>query len=147
MITKVNVGTFYEKELQKTNQKEFRVEKVIKRKSNTEKKNNKEKKHHNLAVPVDLKKLRDVVDKKIVKKDLYNAKVKEIEDKIPDITNFATTAALNAKINEVKYEIPSITNLATNASLGAIINEVKGEIPSITDFAAFTTVENKITWR
>ena len=27
------VGTFYVKELQKTNQKEFRVEKVIKRKS------------------------------------------------------------------------------------------------------------------
>ena len=27
-------GTFYEKELQKTNQKEFRVEKVIKRKTN-----------------------------------------------------------------------------------------------------------------
>ena len=27
-------GTFYEKELQKTNQKEFRVEKVIKRKGN-----------------------------------------------------------------------------------------------------------------
>ena len=26
------VGTFYEKELQKTNQKEFRTEKVIKRK-------------------------------------------------------------------------------------------------------------------
>ena len=26
------VGTFYEKELQKTNQKEFRIEKVIKRK-------------------------------------------------------------------------------------------------------------------
>ena len=28
------IGTFYEKELQKTNQKEFRVEKVIKRKDN-----------------------------------------------------------------------------------------------------------------
>ena len=28
------VGTFYEKELQKTNPKEFRVEKVIKRKGN-----------------------------------------------------------------------------------------------------------------
>ena len=28
------VGTFYEKELRKTNQKEFRVEKVIKRKGN-----------------------------------------------------------------------------------------------------------------
>ena len=29
-----NVGSFYEKELQKTNQKEFRIEKVIKRKGN-----------------------------------------------------------------------------------------------------------------
>ena len=28
------VGTFYEKELQKTNQEEFRIEKVIKRKGN-----------------------------------------------------------------------------------------------------------------
>ena len=28
------VGTFYEKELQKTNQKEFRIEKVTKRKGN-----------------------------------------------------------------------------------------------------------------
>ena len=28
------IGTFYEKELQKTNQKEFRIEKVIKRKGN-----------------------------------------------------------------------------------------------------------------
>ena len=26
------IGTFYEKELQKTNQKEFRIEKVLKRK-------------------------------------------------------------------------------------------------------------------
>ena len=30
----VIIGTFYEKELQKTNQKEFRIEKVIKRKGN-----------------------------------------------------------------------------------------------------------------
>ena len=28
------IGTFYEKELQKTNQKEFRIKKVIKRKGN-----------------------------------------------------------------------------------------------------------------
>ena len=28
------IGTFYEKELQKTNQKEFRIEKVIKKKEN-----------------------------------------------------------------------------------------------------------------
>ena len=36
-------------------------------------------------VSVDLSKLSDV----------YNAKIKNIEDKIPDITNLATTAALN----------------------------------------------------
>ena len=29
------IGTFYEKELQKTNQKKFRIEKVIKRKGDT----------------------------------------------------------------------------------------------------------------
>ena len=35
-----------------------------------------------------------------------------IENKILDITNLATNTSLNAKINEVKNEIPSITNLA-----------------------------------
>ena len=43
---------------------------------------------------------------------MYNAKIKDIEDKIPGITNLATNTALNAKINEVKNGIPSITNLA-----------------------------------
>ena len=32
-----NVGTFYEKKLQKTNQEEFRVEKAIKKKGNANK--------------------------------------------------------------------------------------------------------------
>ena len=48
---------------------------------------------------------------------MYYAKIKDIEDKIPSITNIATTAALYAKINEVKNEILSITNLATNVLL------------------------------
>ena len=46
----------------------------------------------------------------VVKKDLYNVKIKNIEDKMPDITNLATKASLNAKINEVKGGIPSVTN-------------------------------------
>ena len=58
----------------------------------------------------------------VVKKDVYNAKIKNIEDKIPDITNLATNASLNAKIYKVKGEIPSTTNFATNASLNANIN-------------------------
>ena len=50
-------------------------------------------------VPVDLSKLSDVVENDVVKKDVYNAKIKNIEDKIPDITNLATNSSLNAKIN------------------------------------------------
>ena len=64
-----------------------------------------------VPVPVDLSKLTNVVKNDVVKTDVYNAKIKNIEDKIPDITNLTAVAAVNAKINEVKGEIPSITNL------------------------------------
>ena len=40
-----------------------------------------------VPVPVDLSKLSDVVKNDAGKKDLYNAKIKNIEDKFPDITN------------------------------------------------------------
>ena len=49
-----------------------------------------------LPVPVDLSKLSDVVEN-----DVYKAKNKNIEDKIPDITNLATNSTLNSKINQV----------------------------------------------
>ena len=100
-----------------------------------------------LPVLVDLSKLSNVVKNDVVKKDVYNAKIKNIENKIPGITNLATNASLNAKINEVKGVIPSITNLATNASSNAKINEVKNEIPNITNLTTTTAliaVENKI---
>ena len=57
---------------------------------------------------VDLIKLSDVVKNGAVKKDAYNAKTKNIEKKIPDITNLATKTTLNAKINKVKGERASI---------------------------------------
>ena len=40
-----------------------------------------------VRVPVDLSKLSDVVRNDVVKKDVYNAKIKNVEDAIPDITN------------------------------------------------------------
>ena len=95
-------------------------------------------------VPVDLSKLSDVVKNDVFKKYIYDAKIKDIEDKIPNITNVATTAALNAKINEVKDEIHSTTNLVTDASLNVKINEVKGKKPSITNLATTAALENKI---
>ena len=60
---------------------------------------------------------------------IYNVKIKNIEDKIPDITNLATKTTLNAKINEVKGEISSIMNLGAKASLTAVENK----IPSVSN--------------
>ena len=83
----------------------------------------------------------------LLKKVAYNAQIKNIEDKIPNITNLATNTTRNANINEAKGEIPSITNLATTAALNAKTNEVKGKIPSITNLVNTTVliaVENKI---
>ena len=99
-----------------------------------------------VPVPVHLSKVSDVLKNDDAKKDVCNAKIKNIEEKIPDITNLAINASLKAKINEVKGEIPNITNLDTNASLNANINEIKNKIPNITNLAATTAptaVESK----
>ena len=50
--------------------------------------------------------------------------MKNIKDKIPDISNLATKSNLNTKINEVKNEIPSITGLATTSALTAVENKI-----------------------
>ena len=97
--------------------------------------------------PVNLSKLSNVVKNDVVKKDVYTAMIKNIEDKIPDITKLATNTTLSAKINEVKREIPSITTLVTTNALNTKINKVKNKIPNNTNLAtatALTAVENKI---
>ena len=84
--------------------------------------------HKFVRVPVDLSTLSDVEKNDFVKKEVYNAQIKNIECieyKIPDITNLATNTTLEAKTNEVKKEIPSITDLATTAGLNPKINEGK----------------------
>ena len=50
---------------------------------------------------VDLSKLSDEVKNDTVKKDVYNAKIKNIEDKISTITNLVANTTLYAKINAV----------------------------------------------
>ena len=56
---------------------------------------------------------------------VYKAKIKDVEDKISDIT---------------KHKIPTITTSVTNASFNATINEVKNEIPGINNLAATTAL-------
>ena len=78
-----------------------------------------------VPVLVDLSKLSDVVKNVVIKKDVYNAKIKNIEDKMLDIANLAPKTTVNGKINQVKCEIPSITNLATTTALTAVKNNIK----------------------
>ena len=74
--------------------------------------------------------------------------MKNIEDKITDITNLATETTLNAKIKKFKNKIASIANLATTTALNIKINENKGKIRNINNSAATTgppVVDNKIS--
>ena len=65
----------------------------------------------------------------LLKKDVYNGKIKNIEDKIPDVTNLATNTTLNARINEFKIELPSNANLVTTTtSLNPKINGSKSKM-------------------
>ena len=75
-----------------------------------------------VPVLVDLSKLSFVVQNDVVKENVYNAKIKNIEDKIPDIINVATNTTLNAKINVVKKKTSNITNLATTTALTPVEN-------------------------
>ena len=95
------------------------------------------------TTPVDLIKLSNIVKHDVVKKTEYNAKIKYIEDKIPDITNLTTKTTLNAKINEVKGEIPSITNLATNTAVPVVENK----IPNVSNLVKKTDYNTNINER
>ena len=93
-----------------------------------------------VPVTVNLSKLSDVVKNLVVKKDEYNAKIKNIEKKISDTNNLAINFNLNAKIDEVKNKIPNINNFATTTALA---NENK--IPNVSNFVKKTDYNTKIS--
>ena len=98
-------------------------------------------------IPLDFSKLSDIVKNDVLKKDVYNAKSKNIEDVISGITSFATNVTINAKLNEVNSGMPSIANLTTNYALIGKINEFKSKTSNITTLAtttALTAVDNKV---
>ena len=76
------------------------------------------------TAPVDLNKLSNVVKNDVVKKTEHNAKIKNIKDKIPGITNLANKTTSNAKITEFKTEVSSINNLVTTTAFTAVENKV-----------------------
>ena len=96
-------------------------------------------------VPVDLSKLSNVVKNEVVKNTEYNAKMKNIEDKIPDITNLTTKTTLNTKINEVKTEISSISDLAITLALTFSNLNFSSLVKKIDYDTKVNKIENKIT--
>ena len=63
-----------------------------------------------VPAPFDLSKLSNVVKVDVIKKDVYNAQIKNIKDKILDITDLAANTTFYVKINEVDGELPAIPN-------------------------------------
>ena len=59
---------------------------------------------------------------------------------MPSITNLPTTACLNANINEIKNKIPDITNLATSTALTGVKTKIPYQSKNIT-----TPEFNKLT--
>ena len=73
-------------------------------------------------------------------KDVYNAKIKNIENNIPSITNLATTTAHNAKTNKIKNEIPDITNLAATT----VRTAVKNKGPNVSNLIKKLTIPQEL---
>ena len=63
-----------------------------------------------------LKKVNSIDTSRLVNKTDFNIRIKDTEQKIPDITKLATTVVLNVKIDEVKNEIANITCLSTSTT-------------------------------
>ena len=93
-----------------------------------------------VPVPVALSKLSDELKNDFVKKNACNAKIKNNEDKIPDITSVAFNAALNAKINEIKNNISKVTKLATTTTA---LTAVENEIPNVSSLSKKLTMIQK----
>ena len=64
-----------------------------------------------------------------------------LENKIPDPIRLAKKLDYNAKITEIENKMPSITGLTTNAALTAIENK----IPNISSLVKKADYDTKIT--
>ena len=96
-----------------------------------------------VPIPTDLSKLSNLVKNDLVKKTDYNAKITEIEIKIPDISNLAAKASLNT----IENKIPGTSRLVKKTDYNTKTTEIENKIPDISNLATkieLTTVENKI---
>ena len=113
-----STGEFYEKELQKIDQQEFRIEKVIKKEGD--------------KLYVKWKGYDNSFNSWIDKKDLdFEDKINKIDKKIPYISSL---------VKKTEGKLPSITGLATNSELTA----VKNKIPDVNSLVKRTNFNTKL---
>ena len=55
--------------------------------------------------PVDLSKLSNAAKNDVVKKDVYNAKIKYIEDKIPNVSNLGKKLTITQELVTLKIKL------------------------------------------
>ena len=78
---------------------------------------------------------------KLLKKTEYTAKIKNVKNEIPNISNLATKNILNREINKVKNEIPSISGLETTSALTAVENKIS----SVSSLMKKTDYDTKVS--
>ena len=92
-------------------------------------------------VPVDLSKLSDVVKNDVVKKTVYDKLVAKVNN--IDTSDFVLKTKYNTDKTELENKIPNVTDFVKKAKL----TELENKIPDVSNLApktALTTVENKM---
>ena len=127
------------------------------------------------TVPIDLKKLRDVVSKEVVENTKFkklNTKINSLEKKIPDATTLihinqsntdeenlekrigdvmshfsglVRTTVLNTKISKVDKKIPDTSDLVTTTVLNTNIKDVENKVPDVSGLVKKTDYDAQIS--
>ena len=97
-------------------------------------------------VPIDLSKLSGVVKNDVVKKDVYDKLVTEVND--IDTSGFVLKTRYDTDKSELGNKIPDTSGLVKKTDYDTKITEIEDEIPDVSNLVtktALTTVEDKIT--
>ena len=71
----------------------------------------------------------------------FEDKINKVDKKIPDVSDLVKRANFNAKVTEIEGKIPSITGRATNSALTAVENK----IPNFSNLVKKTDYNTKIS--
>ena len=96
-----------------------------------------------VPVPTDLSKLSNVVKNDVIKKDVYDKLVARVNNINIDTGKFILKSDYDADKTELENKVPDVSGFASKTALAAVENE----IPSISNLAtktALSTIENKI---